>query len=327
MNNMKAAVYEEYGSPDVLMIKNVEKPAPKDKEVLIRVYATTVNRTDLAMLRAKPFIMRFFTGLLKPNKQILGTDFAGKIEAVGKGVVSLKVGNKVFGFDDRGVSSHAQYMTLSEDKALTMPYNMTYEQAAASLEGAHYAYNFINKVNLKSGEKILVNGATGAIGSAMVQLLNYYGVNVTATCNTKNKELVKSIGANKVIDYTKEDFTRSGEKYNFVFDAVGKSSFAKCKPLLESGGVYISSELGWMAQNPFLALMAPIMGDKKVIFPVPSDCRRSVLLIKKLTEEGKFKAVIDRKYSLEEIAEAYRYVEKGEKTGNVVITMEDNHNL
>ena len=323
MNNMKAAVYEKYGSPGVLMIKNVEKPAPKDNEILIRVYATTVNRTDLAMLRAKPFIMRFFTGLFKPNKQILGTDFAGKIEGIGKGVSLLKVGDRVFGFDDRGVSSHAQYMTLPEDKALTIPNNITYERAAASLEGAHYAYNFINKVNLKSGQKILVNGATGAIGSAMVQLLNYYGANVTATCNTKNMELVKSIGTNKVIDYTKEDFTKSNEKFNFVFDAVGKSSFAKCKPLLESGGIYISSELGWMAQNPCLALMAPIMGDKKVKFPFPADCVRSVRLIKKLTEEGKFKAVIDRKYPLEEIAEAYRYVETGEKTGNVVITMED----
>ena len=323
---MKAAVYEKYGSPSVLKIKIVEKPTPKDNEVLIRVYATTVNRTDCAMLRAEPFIMRFFTGLLKPNKSILGTDFAGKIEAVGKGVESLKIGDKVFGFDDSGLSSHAQYMTLSEYKALTtIPNNISYEQAAASMEGAHYAYNFINKVNLKSGQKVLVNGATGAIGSAAVQLLKYFGANVTAVCNTKNIELVKSIGANKVIDYTKEDFTKNNEKYNFIFDTVGKSSFTKCKPLLQSGGVYISSELGSMAQNPFFALITPIIGNKKVIFPIPTDCRRSVLFIKKLSEEGKFKAVIDRKYSLEEIAEAYRYVEKGQKTGNVVITLEDNN--
>ena len=326
LNSMKAAVYEKYGSPNVLKIKKTEKPTPKDNEVLIRVYATTVNRTDCAMLRAKPFIMRFFTGLLKPNKPIPGTDFAGKIEAVGKDVESLKVGDKVFGFNDSGLSSHAQYMTLSEDNALTtMPNNITYEQAAASIEGAHYAYNFINKVNLKSGQKVLVNGATGAIGSAAVQLLKYFGADVTAVCNAKNTELVKSIGANKVIDYTKEDFTKSTEKYNFVFDTVGKSSFKKCKPLLQSGGVYISSELGSMAQNPFLALITPIIGNKKVIFPIPTDCRKSVLFIKKLSEEGKFKAVIDRKYSLEEIAEAYRYVENGQKTGNVIITLKDNN--
>jgi NADPH:quinone reductase-like Zn-dependent oxidoreductase len=185
----------------------------------------------------------------------------------------------------------------------------------------------INKVNLKTGQKVLVNGATGAIGSAAVQLLKYYGVNVAAVCNTKNMELIKSTGADVVIDYTKDDFTKSNETYHFVFDAVGKSSFAKCKPLLEPGGVYISSELGWMGQNLFLPLITPIIGNKKVIFPIPTDSKRSVVFIKKLIEEGKFTAVIDRKYSLEEIAEAYRYVEKGEKIGNVVITVEDNHKL
>jgi len=322
---MKAIVYKKYGPPDVLQLKEVEKPAPKDNEVMIRVYATTVNRTDCAMLRAKPFIMRFFTGLFKPNKPILGTDFAGTIEAVGKNVASLKVGEKVFGFDDGGLSSHAQYMTLSEDNALTtMPNNMTYEQATASIEGAHYAYNFINKVDIKRGQKVLVNGATGAIGSAAVQLLKYFGAKVTAVCNIKDADLVKSLGANKVFDYTKEDFTNSSEKYHFVFDTVGKSTFKKCKPLLVSGGVYMSSELGPMVQNPFLALITPIIGDKKVKFPFPTNRSRSVRFIKKLSEEGKFKAVIDRTYSLDKIPEAYRYVEKGQKIGNVVITVEHN---
>ena len=323
---MKAIVATKYGSPDVLQLKEVEKPTPKDNEVLIRVYATTVNRTDCAMLRAKPFIMRFFVGLFKPNKPILGTDFAGMIEAVGKNVASLKVGDNVFGFDDGGVSSHAEYMIISEDNALTtMPESIPYEQAAASVEGAHYAYNFINKVNIERGQKVLVNGATGAIGSAAVQLLTYFGVHVTAVCHMKDADLVKSLGANNVIDYTQEDFTNSREKYNFVFDTVGKSTFKKCKPLLVSGGVYISSELGPMVQNPFLALITPIIGDKKVIFPLPIDRNRSVRFIKKLSEEGKFKAVIDRTYSLDEIAEAYRYVEKGQKIGNVVITVE-HHN-
>jgi NADPH:quinone reductase-like Zn-dependent oxidoreductase len=319
---MKAAVYETYGSPDVLQIREVEKPIPKDNEVLIRVYAATVNRTDCAMLRAKPFIMRFFTGLLRPKNPILGTDFAGQIEAIGKNVGSFKVGDRVFGFEDSGVSSHAAYMTLSEEKAIaTLPDHISYEEAAASLEGAHYAYNFINKVDLQPGQRVLVNGATGAIGSAAVQLLKYYGAHVTAVCNTKNIELVKSIGADQAIDYTREDFTKIPATYQYVFDAVGKSTFAKCKPLLEPGGVYISSELGPMVQNPFLALITPMAGGKKVIFPIPSNCRRSVLLIKKLSEEGKFKVVIDRKYPLEAIAEAYWYVETGEKTGNVVITL------
>lgn len=326
---MKAAVFEEYGSPDVIKIRNVEKPVPEDDEVLIRVYATTVNRTDCAMLRARPFIMRFVTGLFKPNKPIQGTDFAGEIEAVGKEVTSLRVGDRVFGFDDMGLGSHAEYMTLSEDKALTtIPDNLSWQQAAASIEGAHYAYNIINKVPLERGQKVLVNGADGAIGSAAVQLLKYYEADITAVCHAKNTDLVRLLGAGKVFDYTKEDFTQSKETYHYIFDTVGKSSFAKCKPLLKPGGAYVFSELGLMAQNLFLAFYTPIMAKlsgkqkgKKVVFPVPVDIKRSVLLIKKLSREGMFKAVIDRKYALEDIAEAYRYVETGQKTGNVVINI------
>ena len=318
---MKAIIYEKYGPPDVLRLKEVQIPIPGNHEVLIRVHATTVNRTDCAMLRAKPFIMRFFTGLIEPKKQVLGTDFAGTIEATGKNVSTLKKGDRVFGFNDTGVSSYAQYMTFPESNAIAIiPENVPFDQAAASMEGAHYAYNFINKLPDLNGKNILVNGATGAIGSAMVQLLKYFGASVTAVCNTKNIDLIKSIGADEIIDYTKEDFTKKAKQFDLVFDAVGKSTFAKCKPLLKNGGTYISSELGPMAQNPFLALITPIIGNKKVIFPIPSDCKRSVLLIKKLMEEGKFKAVIDRQYTMEEIADAFRYVETGEKTGNVVIT-------
>lgn len=323
---MKAIVWTKYGLPDVLHLGEAEKRAPRDNEVLIKVYATTVNRTDCATIRAIPFFARIVTGLFKPKNQIPGTEFAGKIEEIGKNVKSLKAGDKVFGFNDHGSGSHAQYMTISEDKAITIPQNITCEQAAASTEGAHYAYNFINKVNLESGQKVLVNGATGAIGSAAVQLLKYFDVNVTATCGTKHMKLVKSLGAERVIDYTKEDFTKDNQKYNFVFDAVGKSSFFKCKQLLEPGGVYISSDLGFMAQNVFLPLITPIIkpmiGNKKTVFPIPVDIKRSILLIKKLIEQGKFKAVIDRKYPLEQIVEAYKYVEKGQKTGNVVITLE-----
>ena len=322
---MKAVLHTKYGPPTLLKILDINKPTPKDNEVLIRVHATTVNRTDCAMLRAKPFIMRFFTGLLKPNKPILGTDFAGQIEAVGKNVTAFKMGDRVFGLDDGGLCSHAQYMTLQQDKAIVvMPINYSYEEAAASLEGAHYAYNIINKVSIERGQKIMVNGATGAIGSALIQFLKYYGANVTAVCDTKNIALVQSLGADTVIDYSKEDFTKLNEKYAFVFDAVGKSSFSKCKPLLEPNGVYISTELGYMSQNVFYALFTPLLVNKKVKFPIPTDCKRSAEFVKTLIEEGSFKAVIDRIYPLDDIAEAFTYVEKGMKTGNVVITMRNN---
>ena len=323
---MKAIVYTKYGSPDVLKLKDVEKPVPKDFELLIRVRATSVNRTDCANLRAKPSIMRISMGLLKPKKQILGTEFAGDIEAIGKAITSFNIGDHVFGFDDSGLSSYAEYLLISEDKGLTtMPKGITFSQAAACIEGAHYAFNFINKVDLKRGHKVLVNGASGGIGSATVQLLKYFKADITAVCNTKNTELVRSLGANRVIDYTKEDFTKDNERYDFVFDSVGKSSFGKCKSLLKQGGVYISSELGWMIQNIFYALVTAMFGslpgqsEKKVKFPYPSNIKRSVILIKKLIEEGKYRSVIDRSYSFEQIAEAFKYVEKGEKTGNVVI--------
>jgi NADPH:quinone reductase-like Zn-dependent oxidoreductase len=255
------------------------------------------------------------------------------IEGVGDGVKTFKIGDRVFGFEDTGLNSHAQYITLSENKAFTIiPGETSYKEAAASIEGAHYAYNMINKVKLKRGDEVLVNGATGAIGSAVVQLLKDLGANITAVANTKNLDLIKSLGANRVIDYTKEDFTLEDPTYSVIIDAVGKSSFPSCKRSLQRDGVYISSELGFMAQNIFFALSTGILGKlsgrsprKKVIFPIPYDCKRSVLLIKKLMEEGKFKPVIDRQYPLERIAEAFTYVEKGEKTGNVIITMTDNN--
>jgi NADPH:quinone reductase-like Zn-dependent oxidoreductase len=321
---MKAIIYTRYGSPDVLELKETPKPVPRQNEVLVKVMATTVNRTDCAVLRAKPFIMRFGTGLLKPKKQIMGTEFAGEVEAVGAAVTLFKPGDRVFGFDDMVLSSYAQYLAIAENKGLAvMPANVGYEEAAASCEGAHYAYNMLNKIKLAGGEKVLVNGASGGIGSAAVQLLKYFGAHVVAVCNTKNLELVKSLGADKVIDYTSSDFTRTGEKYDYIFDAVGKSSFGKCRPLLNDGGVYMSSEPGPMAENIFLALFTPLAGNKKVIFPIPKNIKASILLVKKMIEENKFKTVIDRKYPLEKIADAFRYVETGQKTGNVVITLED----
>jgi NADPH:quinone reductase-like Zn-dependent oxidoreductase len=323
---MKAIVYTKYGPPEVLQLKEVTKTYPKDNEVLIKIHATTVNRTDSALRKAEPFFSRFITGLIRPKKTILGTEFAGKIEEVGKDVTSFKVGDKVFGFSGKDFGAHAEYMIMPEEGSLTtMPANMTYEEAAPSTEGAHYALSFIRNANLQSGQRVLINGATGAIGSAAIQLVKYFGADVTAVCNTKNLALVKSLGADKIFDYTKEDFTKDDQMYDAVFDTVGKSSFSRCKPLLKPGGIYISSELGYMAQNPILALITPIFGKKKVMFPIPKHSDENIVLFKELIEAGKFKGVIDRCYPMEEMIEAYKYVETGQKTGNVVITVEYNN--
>ena len=321
LSEMKAVIAAEYGPPDILQIREVEKPVSRDNEILIKVYATTVNRTDCANLRAKPVIMRLITGLSKPRKIIPGTDFAGVVEAVGKKVASFRIGDEVFGFNDTGLRSYAQYMSFSANDAVsTIPGNISFEQAAAAMEGVHYAYNMINKVKLHPGHKVLVNGASGAIGSAAVQLLKYFKARITAVCNTKNLVLVKSIGADVVIDYLNEDFTRTTDTYHFIFDTVGKSTFKKCKPLLKPGGVYISSELGRMSQNLFFALFTPLFSGKKVKFPFPVNRKRTLTFIKKLIEQEKFQPVIDRTYPMEQITEAFKYVETGQKTGNVVIT-------
>lgn len=319
---MKAATRTKYGQPEVLEIKSIEKPIPKKNEVLVRVHATTVNRTDCGILRGKPYAIRAFVGFFNPRDLVPGTDFAGQIEAIGASVTGFKVGDRVFGLYDEGLRSQAEYMTIREDKALTIiPEGITYEESVASAEGAHYAYNFITKVPLKKGDKVLVYGATGAIGSAAVQLLKHMGAYVTAVGNTKNMALIKSLGADKTYDYLKEDFTQDEEKYRFIFDAVGKSSFPICKHLLTPKGIYISSELGPHAQNLYLPLLTWFGGKKRVIFPLPISCKRSILFMAELLELGAFKPVIDRSYSLEQISEAYEYVLTGQKTGNVILFM------
>lgn len=317
---MKAAVRSKYGSQDVLRIKEIEIPAPKDNEVLIKVFATTVNRTDCGILGGKPYIIRLFTGLVKPRSPITGTDFAGQIEAAGKNVQSFKVGDRVMGF--AGIvscGSHAQYLTIPEgEKILTIPDKLTYEEAAACIEGAFYALNGVNVVKPRPGQKALVNGATGAIGSSMVQFLKFYGVSVTAVCGGENEELVRSLGADKIIDYKTEDFTKDNEQYDFVFDAVGRSSFAKCKPLLKENGIYSSSD-GFV--NIYLALITSLRPGKKVIFALPKHVKAGLGFIKDLIEKGNFRPVIDRKYPIDKIAEAYKYVASAQKIGNVIITM------
>ena len=317
---MKAVVHTKYGPPEVLQLKEVEKPAPKDSEVLIKVHATTVNRTDCGFRSAEYFISRFFSGSLKPKYQTLGCEFAGVIEEVGKDVTSFKIGDKVFGYNDSKFGAHAEYMTLAENEAITkIPGNLSLEEAAPITEGAHYALCDIRAAKVISGQNVMIYGATGAIGSAAVQLIKYFGANVTAVCSTQNVELVKSLGADVVVDYTKQDFTKIDQTFDFVFDAVGKTSFGRSKPLLKDKGIYISTELGKNAENIFLALITPLFGGKKVLFPIPSISKEDIIFLKSLVEAGKFKPVIDRRYKLEQIVEAARYVETGQKTGSVVI--------
>jgi NADPH:quinone reductase-like Zn-dependent oxidoreductase len=315
---VKAVTRTKYGPPEVLRIEEVDKPVPKDNEILVKVYATTVNRTDCAILRAQPFIMRFFTGLFRPGKKGMGTDFAGRIEAIGTKVSEFKVGDRVFGFNDGHVGTQAQYVVLKANSPIiTIPDTISYAQAAASPEGAHYAINSINKTKLKQGDFVLVNGATGAIGSATVQLLKYYGAHVTAVCNTKNIELVKSLGADRTIDYTTQDFTKEDQTYHYIFDMVGKSSFGKCKPLLKPGGVFMSSDLGPGNENIYLPLTTRF-SNKRVVFPMPVNIRGSLKMIKELLETKQFTPVIDRTYPFEKIVDAYTYVASGQKTGNVI---------
>ena len=317
---MKAAVRRYYGFPKEIKIEEIEKPAPNDNQILIKVHATTVNRTDCANLTAKPFIMRFVLGFFKPRKIILGTDFAGEVITIGQNVKSFSVGDRVFGFIDTGSESQSEYITTTVENLFLIPEKTDYKEAAASLEGANYAYTFIHKVNIQSGQKILINGAAGGIGSALLQFVRQYDVKITATCSTKNIDLIQSLGADKIYDYTKEDFTDDNDKYDFIFDAVGKSTFGKCKPLLKEKGIYISSELGPYSQNIFYPILT-LRLSKKVIFPLPYSKQKTIPYISNLLEQGNFKPVIDREYSLEDISKAYAYVITGYKTGNVIINV------
>jgi NADPH:quinone reductase-like Zn-dependent oxidoreductase len=320
---MKAAVCTRYGPPEVIVISEVEEPALRDKGLLVKVHATTVNRTDCAYRAARPFFMRLLTGLTRPRSAVLGTEFAGVVEAVGSGVTSFQVGDKVFGYNEGPFGAHAEYMSIPADGSVaTMPASVTYQQAAPSTEGAHYALAHIRAAKIHSGQDILVYGATGAIGSAAVQLLKSTGAHVTAVCGTEHLELVRGLGADRVIDYMAEDFTKDEQKYDVVLDSVGKISFSQCKQLLKPRGIYISSELGPLAQNPFLALIAPLHGGKKVMFPIPKHDQQMIKHLANLVESGEFRPVIDRTYPLDQIVDAYRYVETGQKTGNVIISLE-----
>lgn len=320
---MKASVNTVYGPPEVIEVKEIEKPVPKNNEILIKIFASTVNRTDCGFRSAEYFVSRFFSGLLKPKNKVLGNEFAGVIETAGKDVSLFKVGDKVFGYNDKTFGTHAQYITISEEAAIaTIPGNLNYNEAAPLTEGAHYALCDIRATKIKAGQNVLVYGATGAIGSAAVQLLKHFGANVTAVCSSNYVDLVKSLGADLVLDYTKQDYTKTGHTYDFVFDAVGKTSFGTCKPVLNKNGIYISTELGKKGENIYLALLTPLYSDKKVLFPIPTITKADVEFLRELALSGKFKPVIDRHYKLDDIIEAYKYVESCQKIGNVIITIE-----
>ena len=319
---MKAVVNTKYGPPDVLHIRDVEKPVPKENEVLIKVHATTVNRTDCGLRAADPFIVRFFTGILKPKYTVLGTEIAGEVEAIGSRVTLFKKGDQVFGLSGIKCGAHAEYVCLPETAAIVeKPANMSYEESAAVCDGMMLAYNYLRRMDIQKRNTILINGTTGSIGTAGVQMAKYFGAEITAVCNTKNIELVKSLGSDEVIDYLKDDFTKTDRTFDYVFDAVGKSSFFRCRHLLRDDGIYCSTDLGFLAQNIYLPMWTKKFGTKKVIFPIPKASKKDVAFFKEIIEAGKYKAVIDRTYPLDRIVEAYEYVEKGEKTGNVVITV------
>jgi len=330
---VKAVVYHEYGSPDVLKLEEVDKPSPKDNEILIRIHATSVNIGDIwarnfkAITPSKftmplPFWLpaRMYFGLTKPRVHILGSEFAGEIDVVGKDVQRFRNGDQVFGYRGQSMGANAEYLCMPEAGLVAIkPANMTYEEAAVVPYGALTALSLLRKVNIQSGQKVLINGASGGIGSAAVQLAKHYGAEVTGVGGRPRLEFVKSLGADKVIDYTQEDFCRNGETYDLIFDILGKSSFAQCKNSLRQDGRYLLAS--FKMKQLFQMLWTRIAGGRKVVCAFSSESPEDLVFIRELVEAGKIKSVIDRRYPLEQTAEAHGYVEKGLKKGSVVITM------
>ncbi len=325
---MKAAVYSKYGPPDVLEIKDVEKPVPKDNEVLVRVHATTVCAADWRLRKADPFLVRFISGLWRPKKiPILGAEFAGTVESVGEAVTRFAHGDQVFGSNGFKFGAYAEYVCLPEDGTLAIkPVNMTLEEAAAVLFGGISALHFLRKAKIQTGQKVLIYGASGSVGTFAVQLAKHFGAHVTGVCSTANLELVKSLGADEVVDYTTEDFSRAGRIYDMVFDTVGKSGFSRSMKSLKRGGFYVlvggSGRLSSILEVILRGMWVSMTGAAKVITGVAGGATEAQSFLKGLIEDGRLRTVIDRRYSLEQIAEAHRYVEAGHKKGHVVILLE-----
>ncbi len=326
IQKMKAIVCTKYGSPDHLKLREVEKPTPKSNEVLVKVFTTTVTAADSMMRRADPFISRFFLGFFKPKNDITGTGFAGKIVAIGSDVKQFLEGDPVFGETGVKFGANAEYICIPEDGVLSIkPTEMAYEEAAPICDGALTSLNFLKVIgNIQYGQKVLIIGASGSLGTAAVQLAIYFGAEVTGVCSTKNLDLVKSLGAHNVIDYTAEDFTKNGQAYDIIYDTVGKSSFSRCKNSLTQKGVYLSPVLG--IGLLFQMLWTSIFGNKKAKFSATglqpaSELRNLIKTLKNLFENNHLNSVIDRCYPLAKTAEAHRYVDTGHKKGNVVITV------
>ncbi len=325
---MRAVVYDRYGPPDVLRLEDVERPAPKEDEILVKVHATTVNRSDVHIREANrrsglamTLLSRMVSGLRRPRQRILGSEFAGEVEAVGAAVKEFAVGDRVFGSTGLRFGAHAEFMCVREGARIAhMPVGMSFQEAAPICDGALNALMCLKQADLRKGRRILIYGASGAIGTAGVQLARYFGADVTAVCSTKNLELIRSLGADRVIDYTKEDFTKNGQTYDVIFDAVGKHSFKRCRGSLEPGGLYLPTD---GPVNILLALMPSRKGAKRVVFQLPPrQPKKDVHFLKELIEAGKFRPVIDRRYPLEDVIEATRYVETEHKTGNVVLSLD-----
>jgi NADPH:quinone reductase-like Zn-dependent oxidoreductase len=319
---MKAIVYEKYGPPEVLQLREVEKPIPKDNEILIKIEAATVTSGDIRMRKAEPFAVRTFSGLFKPKKvPILGVEFAGKVESIGKNVKLFKKGDEVFGSARFGFGTYAEYKCIGEDEVIALkPSNVTFEEAAAVPFGGLTSLHFLRQANIEKGQKVLIYGASGSLGVAAVQLAKSFGADVTGICSTANLELVKSPGADKVIDYTKEDFTNNGVIYDVIYDTVGKSPFSGSVKSLKDKGYYLRAV--YISPSSLArGLWTKITTSKKVIGGIADDTKEKLLFLKELIEAGKYKPVIDRRYPLEQIADAHRYVEGGHKMGNVVITI------
>ena len=320
---MRAVVHDKYGGPDVLRLEDVVRPVPKDDEILIKIHATTVTRTDCAIRQAKPFVWRYFAGVFRPRRKILGIELAGEVVEIGTAVNQFKVGDHVFGMSAGNFGAHAEFICIRETAALAhKPAGMTFDEAAAVCDGAIQALASLRRADLHAGQKILIYGASGSCGTAAVQMAKYFDAHVTAVCNTKNVELVRSLGADEVIDYTQEDFTNNGKTYDVILDAVDKHSFLRCRGSLKQGGVYIATDLGrFMVETVTFMLWTSRIGDKRLKMGMARYTKENVLFLKEIIEAGKYRAVIDRRYPLEDVVEATRYVETQQKTGNVVLTV------